>query len=121
MMNRWLRFNIYLILGVLFALCWGCATEKRNKKPLSTLRLHQEANPDPMGRTEEVAISREHRVKLTINRAPFLTEANVKEAKVIETPGGFALSIQFDHQGAWLFEQFTAATKGKHIALFSQF
>lgn len=122
MMNRCLRFNIYLVLGMLLGLGGGCVTGKAsNKKPLSTLRFHQETNPDPMGRTKQIAVFRDHPVNLTINQAPFLTEANVKQAKVIETPGGFALSIQFNHEGAWLFEQFTAATRGKRVAVFSQF
>ena len=120
MINRWLRFNIYLAVALLLGSCGGCQTDK-SKKPLSTLRLHQETNPDPMGNTEQISIFRAQPVRLTVNKMPFLTEANVKVAKVIDTPGGFALSLEFDHEGAWLLEQFTAAGRGKHIAVFSQF
>ncbi|HWX20453.1 MAG TPA: hypothetical protein VN578_11185 [Candidatus Binatia bacterium] len=119
---RWDRFNIYLLLVIATGLICGCHTaEGKRKKQLATLRLYQEANPDPMGRTEEVTVHRDPVVKLTINKAPFLTEALVKEAKVVDTVGGFALSVQFNRQGSWLLEQYTAAGRGKHIALFSQF
>jgi len=122
MMKRWHRFNIYLGLALAIGSCCGCQTNSsKTKKPLSTLRLHQEMNTDPMGRSEEISIFREQPVKLTVNKAPFLTEANLKEAKVVDTTGGFALSLQFDKQGGWLLEQYTAATRGKHIAIFTQF
>lgn len=122
MMNRWHRFNIYFVVALSLAIFCGCQTAKsKSKKPLSTFRLHQEMNRDPMGRSEEISVFRAEPVKLIVSKAPFLTEANVKEAKVVDTPGGFALSIQFDHEGAWLLEQYTAATRGKHIAVFSQF
>jgi len=124
-MNRWFRFNTYFAIAVSLGLCCGCQTDhtqkSKDKKPLSTVRLHQEMHADPMGRTEEALVFREQPVKLIVNKDPFLTEANVKEAKVVDTPGGFALSIQFDRQGSWLLEEYTAASKGKHIAVYSQF
>jgi preprotein translocase subunit SecD len=125
MMNRWFRFNIYFAIAVSLGLVSGCMsahTEKsKDKKPLSTLHLHQEMHADPMGRTEEALVFRAQPVKLIVNKDPFLTEANIKEAKVIDNMGGFALSIQFDKQGSWLLEEYTAASRGKHIAVYCQF
>lgn len=120
MKNRWLRFNLYLTLGLLLGWCCGCQTSKA-KKPLSTLRLHQEMNKDPMGGSEEISIFRAQPMKFTVNKTPALTEANIQAAKVVDTPGGFALTIQFDHEGSWLFEELTASSRGRHIAVFSQF
>src|SRR5262245_54676159 len=121
MINRWHRFNLYLGVLLAIAAC-GCQSNKsKTEKPLSTLRLHAEMNPETTGRTETISIFREHPVKFTVSKEPFLTEANVKEAKVIDTPGGFGLSIQFDHQGSWLLEEYTAGNKGKHIAVYCQF
>jgi len=122
-MKPWHRFNIYLATVVAVALFCGCQTSEKSKekKPLSTLRLHQEMHAGPMGRTEEAMVFREQPVKIIVNKDPFLTEGNVKLAKVVDTPGGFALSIQFDRQGSWLLEEYTAAMKGKHIAVYSQF
>jgi preprotein translocase subunit SecD len=130
MMNCCSRFNTYLVMAVSLLLVTGCKTantetsndEKgKDKKPVSTLRLHQEMHADPMGRTEEALVFRAQPVKLIVNKDPFLTEANIKAARVVDTMGGFALSIQFDKQGSWLLEEYTAASKGKHIVVFSQF
>jgi hypothetical protein len=123
MMIRWNRFNINLLLVLALALLCGCQTteSKRNKKLLATLRLYQEVTPDASGRSEVITVHRDPLVMLNIGRAPFLGEGNVQSAKVLDVPGGFALSIQFDHQGSWLLEQYTAASRGRRIAVFSQF
>ncbi len=119
---RWDRFNLYLLLGLALALICGCQTpEGKRKKVASTFHLHQETNPDPMGRTEQVPIYRQQPVMFTVEKTPFLTEADVKAAKVIDVLGGFALSIQFDRRGSLLLEQYTTANRGRHIAIFSQF
>src|SRR5260221_9577516 len=99
-------FNLYLTLALSLTFLVGCKTaNKKENKILSTLRLHLETKPDPFGRTETAKVYRESPIQFTIDKAPFLTEANVKEAKVIEVTGGFALEIQFDRQGSWLLEQ----------------
>jgi hypothetical protein len=116
------RFNIYLAVVLLAGFFCGCASEKASSKhPLTTFRLYQEMKPDPLGGTEEALFLRDRPVKFTVSKEPFLSEAMVKEAKVIDDLGGFALSIQMDRQGSWLLEQYTAASKGKHILVFSQF
>ena len=115
------RFNIYLAVCLIFGLTAGCQTEQSKRdKEVSTLQLRQEVNPDPMGRTEQISVDRDHPVKFTVSRVPFLNESNVKEAKVIEVVGGFALRIEFDKEGSWLLEEYTSATRGRHIAVFCQ-
>jgi len=122
MIIQWRRFNIYLSAALAVALLCGCNTaESKRKKRVSTLQLRVEMNPDPMGRTEKVQIYRAQPFWMTVEKKPFLTEAYVKEAKVIDVIGGFALQVQFDQQGSWLLEQYTAALRGKHIGIFSQF
>jgi hypothetical protein len=134
---RALGFNLYLTLvltiGVLLA---GKAQgkDKEDKKPLSTLRLHIEttktdskansgADPkaDPFAGTETAEVYRAQKIPFLVLKQPFLTEANVKEAKVIEVTGGFALQIQFDTQGTWLLEEYTGANRSRHIVVASQF
>ena len=51
----------------------------------------------------------------------FLTEEQVKSAKVVDTIGGFVVQIQFDRQGSMLLEQYTGGNVGKHITLFAAF
>ncbi len=127
MMIGWQRFNLYLMLVLGPGLICGCHTseskraESKSKKIVALLHLHQENNPDASERTQQIAVYRDHPVTFTVDRAPFLTEGAIKEAKVIDTVGGFALSIQFDRQGSWLLEQYTSANRGRHIAVFSQF
>jgi len=115
-------FNLYLATLLGLGVICGCQTDKnKTAHPLSTLRLHQEINPDTAGHSEDALVFREHPIKLTVDREPFLTEAFVKEAKVVDAVGGFALSIQFDRRGSWLLEESTAAARGRHIVIFSQF
>lgn len=122
MIIHWKRFNIYLLAAVIAGLVCGChSTEGKRKKRVSTLRVHMEMKADPMGRTQEVEIYRAQPFAITIDKNPFLTEAEVKEARVITVLGGYAMQIQFTRQGTWLLEQYTAALRGKHIAIFSQF
>jgi hypothetical protein len=122
MMIRPNRFNLYLIVALVLGTAAGCkSTEGKQKKMLSTLQLHQEINPDPLGRSETAEVYRASPVRFTVDKVPFLTEANVKEAKVIDVTGGFAIELQFDRQGSWLLEQYTAATRSRHIVVHSQF
>ncbi|HEY5915230.1 MAG TPA: hypothetical protein VJA21_31945 [Verrucomicrobiae bacterium] len=116
------RFNIYLSAALVLGLLCGCnSAASKRKKRVSTLQVHVEMVRDAMGRTEEIEIYRAQPFSLTVDKKAFLTEALVKEARVIDVLGGFALEIQFDRQGSWLLEQYTAAARGKHIAIFSQF
>jgi hypothetical protein len=118
------RFNLYLLLPLLATALVFCAcksTEGKEKKILSTFRVHLEAKKDPMGRTDTADVYRQSPIQFTVEKAPFLTEASVKEAKVIDVTGGFALEIQFDRQGTWLLEQYTSANRTKHLLVSSQF
>ena len=56
----------------------------------------------------------------TVATAYILTEANVVAAKVIDTQGGFAIQIQFDENGTWTLEQYSASNPGKHFVIFGQ-
>ena len=121
MIIRRYRFNFYLALLVASAVAMGCQSSgRKEKKILSTLRVHQEMNPDPLGRSETAEVYRESPVRFTVDKVPFLSEANVKQAKVIDVTGGFALEIQFDRQGSWLLEQYTAKPS-RHVVVMSQF
>ena len=115
-------FNLYLVIALMLGLGAGCKTaDNKDKKLLSTIRLHLEARPDPMGRTQTAEVYRLNPINFTIEKAPFLSEAQVKEAKVVDVTGGFAIQIQFDRQGTWLLEQYTSANRTKHILIASQF
>ncbi len=121
MMIQVKRFNIYLMLALTLSLACGCSSEaSKRKKFVSTFRLHVEMNPDAMGRTEKVQVYRAQPFWMTVEKQPFLTEQLMKEAKVVDVMGGYALQVQFDRQGSWLLEQYTAAARGKHLGIFCQ-
>jgi hypothetical protein len=113
------RFNLYLALAAMLALFCGCHTDKKPKE-ISALRVHLQTNPGPEGSTQTVSVLRADPVSVTIGHDPVLTEANVITAKVIDTPGGFAVEVKFDESGALMLEQYSAANPGRHFAIFGQ-
>ena len=116
------RFNLYLLLALTAAVACGCATHKDSKKKLlATFRVHLEAGPQDTDRSIQVPLYRAHPFQLLVQNEPFLTEAQVASAKVVDALGGFDLQIQFDQQGTWLLQQYSANNRDKHFAMFSQF
>jgi preprotein translocase subunit SecD len=120
MMIRLHRFNFNLLALVLVVLVCGCA-HKPVKKINASLRLHQEMRADTSGRAVTIELFRAQPFSLTIDKGAILTENNVKKVEVVDAMGGFALRILFDKKGTWLLEQYTAAMRGKHLAIFSSF
>jgi hypothetical protein len=114
-------FNIYLSLALGLGLLVGCrSAESKRKSALTRLTLHIEANPDASNLTELVTVHTNPLIRFNVQKMPFLTEANVKTAKVVDSVGGFVLSLQFDRQGSWLLENYTGPNRGKHFAVYSQ-
>jgi len=117
-------FNTYFWLGLLAALAWlpaGCQTGKSQKKPEASLRFHLEANLDGTDRSMPVAIGRSSPFAMAIETKAFLTEFSIDRASVVDAPGGFVLSIQFDREGTWILEQYSVAHKGKRMAIAAEF
>jgi hypothetical protein len=52
---------------------------------------------------------------------PILNESVIKEAKIVETTGTFAMAIQFDHSGTLMLEQYTAINNGRRFVIAAQF
>jgi len=113
------RFNLYLALAAALALPGGCQTH-RPKGPVSALRVHIEVKADALGASQAVSMLRSAPVLVTVAHDPFLTEANIVSAKVMDTPGGFAVEIHFNETSAWILEQYSAANPGEHFVIFGQ-
>jgi hypothetical protein len=109
------RFNAFLLVAMA-ALSLHCASSSKNEK-LSRIQLHIEVNPDGTDRNGPVTVGRASPFAVNVDRTPFLTEGQLKEAAVIETMGGFAIKLVFERKGAWLLEQFSTASKGKRVAV----
>ena len=112
------RFNLFLAWMALAVLC-GCQMDTNNKE-ISVLRVHIEVNSNQVGNSQTISVLRSDPVLVTIAKEPILTQANMVEARVIDTRGGFALEIQFDEISAGVLEQYSAANPGKHFAIFGQ-
>lgn len=116
------RFNIILLLAAALAIFVGCQSpESEKKKEQSTLRIHAQGDAGGPQTGNVVPVFREHPVLVRIERTPFLTEAEVSKAEVVDALGGFAIKVQFDRRGTWLLEQYTTTHRGRHFAIFSQF
>ena len=112
-------FNIYLLC--LIALATGCSSARKKEKELSTLRFHLETNPDGTQRNAAVMIGRKDPFPVNIEKQPFLTEAHLQHASVIDALGGHQIMLQFDRQGTWLLEQYSTAAREKRVAISSAF
>ena len=117
------RFNLYLLLTLAAALASGCQTHKKKDpdKQLATLRIHLEARAEDGDRTVTVQILKARPVPVLIEKEPFLTEANVAEAKVVDVMGGYDLQVRLERQGTWLLQNYSATNPGRHFAIFSEF
>lgn len=114
------RFNINLALLGVLALLVGCQSPE--KKMRTQLRVHLEANRDASGRTQAVPVYRDKPFMVNVEKAPFLGETQVAEAKVTDDAlGGFSLAIKFERRGTWLLEEYSGANLGKRFAIFCQF
>src|SRR5215813_7155102 len=97
--NLWTTF----VLALVASLAAGCAShradakeKKYSKHDQASLRLYLEVNPDGSDRNEPISIGREHPFTLNVEKKAFLTEFNVERASVIDSLGGFSLSIHYD-------------------------
>jgi hypothetical protein len=126
MKNCFHKFNIYLALASLF-LAAGCATWHRKatfeKSEQSTVRLYLEGNRKDISGTGTVLVTRE-RYPVTIERSPFLTEADLRQVSMVDEPGpngGYSIELVFNDHGALMLDMLTTANRGRHIVVFSQF
>ena len=115
-------FNTYLALAVLLAFVCGCQTtdQKSKHKEVSALRVHLQADPNQVGATDTVSVLRSDPLSVVVLHDPILTEANVLAAKVIDSPGGYSIEIQFDESATLMLEQYTASNPGRHLVIFGQ-
>jgi hypothetical protein len=114
------RFNIYLLLLIIVVLIPACTTSGSNKE-VSIFRLHLEVNHDGTDKNKPVPVYRANPVMVNVETSPFITEAHVSEASLIDTMGGFAIKVQLERRGTWLLEQYSTANRGKRVAVYSEF
>lgn len=113
------RFNFILPALAAALVLTGCQTPSKSLQ--ATFRVHLEVNPRFHPNCEPAAIYRADPVLVNVDRTPFLTEAFVERAEVVNTMGSFALMVKFDARGSLLLEVNTSKNPGKHIAISSAF
>ena len=114
------RFNLYLLgLAAGLLLTAGCVTHKKEDKQTAMLRVHLQST-EKISANETVSVLRSKPMLVPIVSDPILTESHVASARLLETPGGFAVEIQFNATGGLMLEQYTGANVGRHLAIFGQ-
>ena len=118
---RFPGINIYFLL-LLLAATAGCQSEGHKRgKEAATLRLFLESGRGSMDTGTGVPIYRANPIRISVDREPFLTEADLDSASVVDLPGGFGIEAQFNGHGALVLEGVTVAHKGQRIAVQSHF
>lgn len=97
----------------------ACQTTKHDEIS-SALRVYIETNDDGISSSQTVSVARVHPMAFTVASTTVVTEANIVAAKVIVAQDGFAIQVQFDENGAWTLEQYSASYLGKHFVIFGQ-
>lgn len=101
----------------------GCSSMHlfhHKKEQIGILRVHLESESSAQGATKSVSVLRSEPVAVNIAIDPILTEADVVSARLLDSPGGFAVEIKLDEMGSWRLEQFSSINPGKHLAIFAQ-
>ena len=96
------RFNLYLTAFLALALAGsGCSTFKKKKEePVGAVRVHIESSANAEGEGQTVSVLRADPVLVTISKDTVLTEADLLQAALVVTPGGFSIELKFDETGA---------------------
>ncbi len=125
---RWAAFNTYLLATVLLLI--GCkspeerrqsAEVRKQKKELSTIRVHLEVNVDTTGRTTQANILRASPISINVLTESFLDERDVQSAVILENSDGFVVKIQFNDHGVFALENISSSNKGRRLAIMSNF
>lgn len=117
--------TFFMVIGLL--LTGSCASTssgkddgKAPKDALSVIQVYGETDPSPDWRARKIQVIRNAPVELNIAREPFLTEADVARAQVIESVGGFAIAIEFTSHGLLALHMETSSLRGRHLAIYGR-
>ena len=117
------RFNLYLLPWLVCLLVSGCALwhHSDKNKAVGIVRVHVESDNSNAGSTKDITFPRSEPIKFNIQTDAILTEADIVGARLFDTPGGgFAVELKFAETAGWRLQQYTAASPGKHLAIFAQ-
>jgi hypothetical protein len=115
-------FNLYLLAAAVVLSACGCASYFKKDRHLSVLRIHIENRAQLPGSSlgKNVKVLRAQPVTVDINTEPVLTEADLVDAELLTTPGGFAVQVHVTETAALTLEQYTGSYVGRHFVVFGQ-
>lgn len=118
---RW-NINVFCAAALAFILC-ACKTteEKKAAKERTVMSLHLETNPDGSAKNSPVPIYRGRPMMVNISVQPFLTNADMDSASVVDLEGGFGIKLVFDDHGTKVLDMCTVGNKGRRIAVDTAF
>lgn len=124
-MRSWRQtFNIYFPLLLPGLLVGGCATtpeakkNRQEKQEVAALRVHLEAKGDASG-SRAVPVLRSNPVVVSVESESLLDERDVKAARLVEVPGGFAIAIECTLHGRLALEGGSVSRLGQRMAIAS--
>jgi hypothetical protein len=91
------------------------------KKLAATLGIFLEDRNDLPEHQQTVSVIRDSPVHLKIQKAPFVTEAFLDQAQVLDTRGGYVIMLKFDRHGRLTLEQYSSLNLGRRFVVFSEF
>jgi hypothetical protein len=120
-------FNLYLVgLTAALTVIWvGCSTSpetrRRDKVHYTELWLYESA-PDTFIDTNKTMAITVANIPFLVRKTPFLTEASLEDAQVVDSPGGgYALQLRFDDHGRFELDNFTASHRWQHLVIFARY
>jgi len=97
------------------------AKKKAEKKLAATLQIYLENRYDLPEHQQTVSVIRDSPVQLKIQKSPFVTEAFLEDAQVIDSRGGFVITLKFGRHGRLTLEEYSSLNLGRRFVIFSQF
>jgi len=105
------------MIAMILLLGSGCALFKPKPPPV-TLRFHEQADPAlPEGHFRMVTVPGTDQ-QIAIDPFPQLNERDIRDARLVPTPGGTAVLLLFDLHGANTLNEMTTRMRGRHFVVF---
>jgi hypothetical protein len=114
--NIYLAFTAFLLLSFVLG-CRSIEERRRDRILYTELSFHEQAplsSPD----TNKVLMAEVAGMKFPMRATPFLSEASLVEAAIIDSPGGgYSLRLKFNDHGRLVVDSFTASNRGRRVGV----
>ena len=109
-----------LVVAVLVG-CTSPETRRRNRVHYTELWIY-EGVPAAVIDTNRMMAVTVANVPIVVKKTPLLTETDLEEADIIDSPGGgYAMRLRFNDHGRYELIAFTGSHRGQHLAFFVRY